>query len=86
MNAQMISKEGIYKGDYYELREAQRYLELSTLKFREFIHNGEIRVFLMESKQHKNYKYFFKKEDLVEFKLFLIMTDFYINNKKRKSA
>lgn len=86
MNAQMISKEGIYKAEYYELKEAQRFLQLSTLKFRDFIHNGDIPVFLMESRHHRNYKYFFKKEDLVEFKLYLIMTDFYVNIRKRKSA
>lgn len=84
MDATMISKEELYKGEYLELKEAQEYLEISKLKLRTFIHEGEIKVFLMETKKHKNNKYFFKKEDLVEFKLFLIMTNFY--DKKRKCA
>lgn len=84
MNASMILKEELYKGEYFELNEAQEYLEVSKLKLREFVNEGDIKVFLMETKRHKHNKYFFKKEDLVEFKLLLIMTDFY--SKKRKSA
>lgn len=84
MDATKITKEELYKNDYYELKEAQEYLEVSKLKLREFIHEGEIKVFLLETKSNKRPKYFFKKEDLIEFKLLLIVDNFY--SKKKKCA
>lgn len=81
MDATKITKEELYKDDYYELKEAQEYLEISKLKLRTFIHEGEIKVYLLETRCNKRPKYFFKKEDLVEFKLLLIIDNFYSKKK-----
>lgn len=77
MNASMITREELYNGEYFELQEAKEYLGISTIKLRNFIHEGEIKVSLLETKRRNKYKYFFKKEDLIEFKLFLILIDEY---------